>query len=447
LGGTDVDEPGVWSVRGGEHGDSEEASLRDGHVAIGWGELPDLSTTVSKEDVGTLMRQVYPDRSPRRIGAQKVSVYDFAHSIGTGDIVLLPLKTRPGEVAVGRVAGDYEYHGERPRHSRHVRDVEWLAVDVEVDRFEHLKRWINLPRTVVRIPVSGSAITEMLETGGRLEAARDAADELPALLEAAMQELAGDETPGERLRELVTDEGPSAVEAAAGGGWTVKGSVGIGTVAEVPWIGIYPEGSTASAQSGFYAVYLFAADGSAVYLSLNQGTEQVRSGTRPIQKRALDLRTAARIPEDAGREIDLHSNASRPKKYEAGNAYAIQYAADEVPTAETLKDGLASVLAYLQTAIESGLSFDPEIEPTHFVLKWSADIEAQTVALHEAKAKQKGSVWWGRFRQSGAPDQLVEARAVAGTTASRHADLRLPLWRLRDHSRIRSADHRGCGRS
>lgn len=51
----------------------------------------------------------------------------------------------------------------------------------------------------------------------------------------------------------------------------VKGSVGQGNWAEVPWLAIMNESVTSSATQGYYIVYLFASDGSGVYLSLNQG--------------------------------------------------------------------------------------------------------------------------------------------------------------------------------
>lgn len=171
----------------------------------------------------------------------------------------------------------------------------------------------------------------------------------------------------------------------------------MGTTAEVPWVAIYPPGSSASAQSGFYAVYLFAADGSAVYLSLNQGTERVQDGLPPLQKRALDLRAAAEISGEQLAPLDLRSNAARPKRYEAGNAFAIRYPALEVPGAEALEHDLTTVLEMLERAQAKGLIFDPEREPLHVVLKWSADLEAQTIELHKSKAVERGSVWWGRF--------------------------------------------------
>jgi MoxR-like ATPase len=42
----------------------------------------------------------------------------------------------------------------------------------------------------------------------------------------------------------------------------------------------------------------------------------------------------------------------------------------------------------------------PEFEPVHLVFKWSADVESQTVSLHQQVAEEKGSVWWGKFGSS-----------------------------------------------
>lgn len=202
--------------------------------------------------------------------------------------------------------------------------------------------------------------------------------------------------PTGQLRQLVTDDIPSAVRATVGPKWTVRGSVGMGRTAEVPWIALYPPGSSASAQAGFYAVYLFAADGSAVYLSLNQGTEHVQDGLPALQKRALDLRAAAEIDSQAI-QIDLRSGAARPRRYEAGSAFAFCYPKPRVPDRDDLVRDLATMLEMLERAQAKGLSFDPEREPLHVILKWSADLEAQTIELHRAKAKERGSVWWGRF--------------------------------------------------
>lgn len=63
--------------------------------------------------------------------------------------------------------------------------------------------------------------------------------------------------------------------------------------APVPWIRIYSKSHAPSAQKGFYLVYLFSADGSRYFLSLNQGTSEFRANQwRPISDTAT-IRTSA----------------------------------------------------------------------------------------------------------------------------------------------------------
>jgi len=59
--------------------------------------------------------------------------------------------------------------------------------------------------------------------------------------------------------------------------YRVTGGAGAGNWASVPWVSILNPKITTTTQDGIYPVYLFCADGSGVYLSLNQGT------TRPKQ--------------------------------------------------------------------------------------------------------------------------------------------------------------------
>lgn len=50
-----------------------------------------------------------------------------------------------------------------------------------------------------------------------------------------------------------------------------KGSAGQGRWATIPWIGVFSEAISITAESGFDIVYLFSEDMKSVYLSLNQG--------------------------------------------------------------------------------------------------------------------------------------------------------------------------------
>ena len=50
---------------------------------------------------------------------------------------------------------------------------------------------------------------------------------------------------------------------------------------------------------------------------------------------------------------------------------------------------------------ESGLEFDPEVEPMHMLFKWNAEANSQTIDDHRSIADSQGSVWWGRFAGPG----------------------------------------------
>jgi hypothetical protein len=72
-----------------------------------------------------------------------------------------------------------------------------------------------------------------------------------------------------------------------------------GFFSPLPWVRVYSPDYSPSAQAGVYLVYLFAADGSRVYLSLNQGTSEFRSGhmraitdTRVLLARGGEARSA-----------------------------------------------------------------------------------------------------------------------------------------------------------
>lgn len=228
------------------------------------------------------------------------------------------------------------------------------------------------------------------------------ADKLGAVLVRTMSEL-GAETPDlATVRRLVTVDGPQVLADLLDDRWATHAGAGRGSAADVPWFSVQTHQESASARRGFYVVYLFAADGSAVYLSLNQGTENVKGGRSPLVKRAIDLAAVAEVP-DAGDPIALHSRAQRPRNYEAANAYAIRYLIDEVPDGATLAADLDRMLGHLERAVASGLELDPESEPLHLLFKWSSDIEARTIELHAAVAEAMGAVWWGKFGTAGTP--------------------------------------------
>ena len=152
----------------------------------------------------------------------------------------------------------------------------------------------------------------------------------------------------------------------------------------VPWVRIYDPQHAPTAQSGFYVVLLFAADGSSVYLSLNQGTSELRSnGMKPIRddNALLNRAAAARLAlRDWTIEVALSGSDSmrlrggsasvgeeskrRSRNYELANVYAYEYLVSDLPDDDKFKSDLEEILVLLEALENSDLS-----APTKFVKK------------------------------------------------------------------------------
>lgn len=268
------------------------------------------------------------------------------------------------------------------------------------------------------------------------------AGELRAMFEAALADMAARNPrtsasldQATELHQLVSIDLPQALRTVLDDRWEVSGSVGMGMLADVPWVGIFEKGGPASAKVGYYLVYLLATDGSGMYLSLNQGTENLVGGAAALKKRAIDLRLAAGNPPGLLQEIALHSTNQRPKRYEAGNALAIGYSTGSIPNDSQLIADLRSMLELVAKIDATGVVLDPAFEPVHLLFKWNDTREANTIQLHKQVADGQGSVWWGRFGPAGAAgmgqERLVALQKQVADGVTTHAYLyrRGEVWR------------------
>src|SRR5436305_793192 len=83
----------------------------------------------------------------------------------------------------------------------------------------------------------------------------------------------------------------------------VQGRDGTGLKTRVPWVRLYDRRWSPKATEGWYVVFLFAFDGSSVFLSLNQGTTTFANGDYvPTAYEILNKRReeARRIIESRG---------------------------------------------------------------------------------------------------------------------------------------------------
>lgn len=150
--------------------------------------------------------------------------------------------------------------------------------------------------------------------------------------------------------------------------YKVKGSVGAGVWAAVPWLGIFDPLITTSATRGFYVVYLINPQTETIFLSLNQGTTAVyrehgeKEGREVLSRRAQDLRQRAKtyLKDLDTTSIDLGSNSALPAGYEAGHAFGKAYSADQIDSAEFEEDFETMLSAY-EHLISSGGTTPVEI--------------------------------------------------------------------------------------
>ncbi len=124
----------VWLARAGAQGEDETIALELGLSVIGFEEIPDLTDKPDRSSLLELVQTAYPQlniNGHRNLAAQLSA---FAVQMETGDIVALPLKTRPGQIALGRVSGPYEYQTVEGV-MRHTRPVKWIRPDVPRSHF------------------------------------------------------------------------------------------------------------------------------------------------------------------------------------------------------------------------------------------------------------------------------------------------------------------------
>lgn len=117
----------AWVVRAGSHGECEDFNLDRGRATIGWPEIGDLSGHRSKATLRQLVDDTFRGAPAMRRANYTGQLWAFRDSIQPGDLVVMPLKTRPGYLAFGRCSGSYGYDPGSERDRRHFLPVQWQA--------------------------------------------------------------------------------------------------------------------------------------------------------------------------------------------------------------------------------------------------------------------------------------------------------------------------------
>ena len=150
--------------------------------------------------------------------------------------------------------------------------------------------------------------------------------------------------------------GPSNIIDIDDSKYLIEGSPGKGNWATIPWISIFDKEITTSAsKEGYYIVYLFCADMSGVYLSLNQGWTyyqdkyKITKGKKEIQKVSLKWRDELNlIKSEFDFKIDLKSNITLAQGYELGHICGKYYSINDFPEDQVLENDLKHLLLLYQ---------------------------------------------------------------------------------------------------
>jgi len=119
----------AWLVRAGKYGEREQYDSDHSVAVVGWGELGDLGDVTSREQIYERLVPTQPTASAPRLINHAGQLWTFLTKLEVGDLVALPLKTRPA-VAFGTITGPYRFDPEAPPDARHQRPVQWSQHEV-----------------------------------------------------------------------------------------------------------------------------------------------------------------------------------------------------------------------------------------------------------------------------------------------------------------------------
>jgi 5-methylcytosine-specific restriction protein A len=140
----------------------------------------------------------------------------------------------------------------------------------------------------------------------------------------------------------------------------VKGSIGNGNIARVPWVGVFRKDITENAENGYYIVLLFSENMSCCYLSLNQGITAVENtytksfAARKMREAASRALTYLECnPEAYLGTIDLASTGDLGRAYEAAAIVSFKYLAAQPPSDQVFFDHFSQLLEYYESLYRS----------------------------------------------------------------------------------------------
>lgn len=160
-----------------------------------------------------------------------------------------------------------------------------------------------------------------------------------------------------QLSSLSKTMGPVGVDLA------VEGRDGTGQKSEIPWVRVYSDSRSPSANEGWYCVYLFRRDGTGVYLCLGQASTRYQDGDfKPRSAEELaslvewakqNLGTALTSKTGLASAIELRGQGKLGPAYERGTVCCKYYERGSVPDESLLISDLAEFMGLLRVLYDA----------------------------------------------------------------------------------------------
>lgn len=122
-------------IRAGKFGETEDIALNNNLAAIGWVEMPDMSSIKSRDELKDLYLQKYPNKKKNAASNHIGQIWALIKRIKPGDLVVMPSKTK-ASIAIGEVTGPYKYRTDLPENCRHTIPVNWKKTDIPRTAFD-----------------------------------------------------------------------------------------------------------------------------------------------------------------------------------------------------------------------------------------------------------------------------------------------------------------------
>ena len=105
---------------------SEDNFIKQGHIALGWHEMGDLSQIGSTRDAfKSKVRDVYGDKS--HVTNSAGQLFRFVHEMKQGDSVAYRSKV-DRQIYIGKVKGPYDYRPDLNKEYCNLRTVQWIKI-------------------------------------------------------------------------------------------------------------------------------------------------------------------------------------------------------------------------------------------------------------------------------------------------------------------------------